>query len=68
MNAAGGARFATGGDDGAVVLWTRGAVRLRRFHVGELVRAAQDPLGRPLTVAGSAAPDVVALGWLPADG
>ena len=53
-----GQRFASGGDDGAVLLWHKDATRLRRIDLAAALGTLLDPLGRPLTAAGAALPAV----------
>eukprot|EP00966_Prymnesium_polylepis_P024273 558999-Prymnesium_polylepis.1 len=49
-----GGRFASGGDDGAALLWSDQAVRLRRLDLSSALSPLLDAYGRPLTAAGSA--------------
>jgi hypothetical protein len=59
-----GQRFASGGDDGAVLLWHKDATRLRRIDLAAALGTLLDPLGRPLTAAGAALPAVRELVYL----
>ena len=64
-----GSRFASGGDDGIVWVWSERAIRLRRVDVAQALSPLLDALGRPLTAAGAgAAPAIVALSWAEGDG
>ena len=64
-----GSRFASGGDDGVVWVWSERAIRLRRVDVAQALSPLLDALGRPLTAAGAgAAPSIVALSWAEGDG
>ena len=59
-----GRRFASSGDDGALLLWDRSAHRMRRIDLASALAVLLDPLGRAQTAAGSSLPSVRWLAWL----
>ena len=58
-----GRRFASGGDDGAVLLWESNGVRLYRIDLATRLGSLLDSLGRAQSAAGNALPSVAALAW-----
>ena len=59
-----GMRFASGGEDGAVLLWDPHGVRTRRIDLATRLAVLLDPLGRAQSAAGTALPSVASLAWL----
>ena len=60
-----GRRFASGGDDGAILIWNQGVHRLRRIDLASVLSTLLDPLGRAQTASGNGLPCIRALAWVP---